>query len=280
MLYAVIICACLLALLVVAFGLYLFCLAPNKRKNVVFPYNDVYIAHRGFFDNKTEMPENSLGAFRNAVNNGYGIELDVQLSKDNQLVVFHDESLTRMCKLNKNVRDLTYAELQTLTLADSQERIPLFTDVLQIVNGKVPLIVEIKSEGDYKTATLLTLEILQDYKGEFCIESFHPSVLEIVKKRNPQIVRGQLSTNYFKDEPKRKWLEKLLLTNLLLNFKSRPDFVAYNHKYANQRSYKFLRRFFGVINVAWTIKSQAELEKAKAVFSCIIFDSFIPDENK
>ena len=112
-----------------------------------------YIAHRGLFDNENGIPENSIPAFKRAVDQGYGIELDVQLTMDHKLVVFHDESLRRLCRADRLLRDCTYAELQEYSLGISRERIPLFEDVLKVVDGKVPLIVEVKQEGNWKETT-------------------------------------------------------------------------------------------------------------------------------
>ena len=117
-----------ICLLVVLIGFYLYLICPNtnrKRKNAMQAFEKVYIAHRGFFDNKNGIPENSLPAFQKAVDAGLGIELDVQLSKDGYLLVFHDEDLKRMCGVDKKIRELNYAEIQQYTLLDTQERIPL-----------------------------------------------------------------------------------------------------------------------------------------------------------
>lgn len=240
-------------------------------------FEEKYIAHRGLFDNRSSAPENSIPAFKKAVENGYGIELDVQLTSDHQLVVFHDETLKRMCGVERILHKCTFSELQLYTLAESEEKIPLFEDVLKIIDGKVPLIVEVKSEGDWKETTKVMAEMMDDYQGVYCMESFHPFAVEWFRKNRPNIIRGQLSTNYFKDEIKRKWYERFVLTNLMLNFKSKPDFIAYNHLWRNQWGYRLCRKFFDVENVAWTIKNSDELRKAEEVFQIIIFDSFIPD---
>lgn len=267
----------ILIILVVLAALYLFLLAPNRdRRSMMRPFEETLIAHRGLFDNRSDAPENSLPAFSRAVEAGYGIELDVQMTTDGRLVVFHDDTLARMCSAEKNVTDCSYDELQQYTLAESSEHIPLFDEVLRVIGGKVPLIVEIKSAGDYITTTRLMAERMDSYDGLYCMESFHPLAVHWFRKNRPDILRGQLSTDYFKDNVKRSTIQKFCLTNLLLNFLSRPDFIAYNHLYAGQFSYRVCRRLFPVSNVAWTIRSQAELENARRVFTTIIFDSFIP----
>lgn len=258
---------------------YLFCLKPGKsRKEQMMPFEDTFIAHRGLFNNKGEAPENSLPAFEKAVSHQYGIELDVQLTADRQLVVFHDESLARMCGVDRLLRDCNYEELKNYSLKKTDERIPLFSEVLERINGKVPLVVEIKSEGDWRATTEEAARILNQYQGIYCVESFHPGVLKWYRKNRPQIIRGQLSMDYFKHNTEKPWAAKFIMTNLLLNCQSRPDFIAYDHRQANQLSYRLCRFLFKPENIAWTIKSPKDLKSAKAQFQCFIFDSFLPEE--
>lgn len=258
---------------------YLWCLKPNtKRRRDLEPFEKVFFAHRGLFDNNSDHPENSLAAFRRAVEAGYGIELDVQLTSDHRLVVFHDGSLNRMCGVDGMLYRYTYDELCQYSLADSDERIPLLQDVLELVAGKVPLIVEIKKEGSWLKTTKALAEMMQNYHGLYCIESFHPLVVAWYRKHHPDIIRGQLSSNFLKENDGWSTVARFILSNLLLNWLSRPDFIAYNHRYANQFSYRLCRKLFPTVNAAWTIRSQEELDKAEEIFQIIIFDSFIPDE--
>ena len=274
----------LIALLVIAvlFLLFLYLIMPNRtnRHSQMKPFEEVYVAHRGLYNNETNAPENSLNAFRLAVENGYGIELDVQRTTDGKLVVFHDGNLKRICGVDKMLCECSYQELQKLRLADSDQRIPLFSEVLRVIGGKVPLVVEIKSEGECMKTVADAAEMLDNYKGIYCIESFHAGVVKWVRRNRPDVIRGQLALDHFKWKTKLPWIEKLVLSDLMMNFMSRPDFIAYDHRYAYRLSYRLLRRIFPVENVAWTVQSQAELEKAKKIFQCIIFDSFIPDEDK
>lgn len=257
--------------------LYLLCIKPNTgRQTQLTPFEKTFIAHRGYFDNDSGCPENSLPAFQKAIQEGYGIELDVQLTKDNQLVVFHDASLNRMCGVKKRVSDCSYKELSSYKLVNTNHIVPLFTDVLELIRGKVPLVIEIKPEGNYiKTAKQLA-GFLENYKGIYCIESFHPRLLAWYKRHRPEVLRGQLSTDYKNNKMKGNILRNFILTNLLLNWYSKPDFIAYNHKYANQFSYRLCRKLYPVVNAAWTIRSKAELQQAKSTFSIFIFDSFKP----
>lgn len=257
-------------------ALYLFALSPNKgRQNDFEAFKKTYIAHRGLFNN-VDVPENSLLAFGKAKEENYGIELDLQLTADNKVVVFHDKTLERMCNSKATIQDLSYEELSGYNLLSTDQKIPLFEEVLALVDGKVPLIVEIKSHGDFKKTSELANNILSKYNGKYCIESFHPSVLRWYKVNAPEVLRGQLSTNYNKSQNKPPVIVRFFLSNLLLNFYSKPDFIAYNHNYKNLLSYRICRKFYKPVNVAWTVRNQEDLEKAKDTFSIFIFDSFIP----
>ena len=263
------------------FCLLLFCIRPNgKRLERFAPYEKKMIAHRGLFDNESEAPENSLPAFRLAADGGYGIELDVQMTTDGQLVVFHDGDLKRMCGGTKMLTDCSFEELQQYKLGRSQERIPLLADVLQLIDGRVPLIVEIKSEGNWKKTTELTCRMLDSYKGLYIIESFHPFVVGWVRRNRPDVIRGQLSTDFFAEQVQRDPVSKWMLTHLLLNFESRPDFIAYNFQYADGWGYRLCRKLFKVENVAWTIKSEENVNRAQGIFKVLIFDSFRPGPDR
>lgn len=244
-------------------------------------FEGVYYAHRGLFDNETDAPENSLKAFKRAAKAGYGMEMDVQVTKDGVPVVFHDFTLERMCGKEGKVYDYTWQELKDLKLAKSQETIPLFADVLKAVGGRVPLIVEIKVEWMDLRVCPAADALLRDYPGLYCIESFNPLVLLWYRKNHGEIVRGQLSDGFVRaSRLKESWhllVQNFLLQNLLFNWLTRPDFVAYNHKYEQVLARRLCRNLYGNMAVAWTIKSQQELEKAKSKFDLFIFDSFLPD---
>ena len=137
----------------------------------------VYYAHRGLHDNDSEAPENTLAAFRLAVEKGYGIELDVQVTRDGRAVVAHDYNLQRICGVDKDIDAVTYEELKKYPILNSQETVPLFADVLELVNGQVPLIVELKCKNRKSLVCEMADSLLKDYKGIYCIESFNPAVL-------------------------------------------------------------------------------------------------------
>lgn len=266
----------ILSVLLISAALYLLSLYPGKyHPEKLKSFRSTLVAHRGLFDNG-QIPENSITAFCCAAERGLAIELDVQLTADEELVVFHDESLKRMCNINKNVSDCTYEELCNYSLLRTNIRIPLFSEVLQAVNGRVPLLIEVKPHGDVIATTTSLDRLLRDYRGEYAVQSFHPSVCAWYKKYRPHIPRGILSTDYRKNNMKRPFYQQFLLTNLMVNFYAKPDFVAYNHKYANQFSYKLARKLYRFDNAAWTIRNPHELKKAKKTFNIFIFDSFVP----
>lgn len=236
----------------------------------------VYYAHRGLHDNASDAPENSLAAFKKAVKAGYGIELDVQLTKDRVPVVFHDFTLERICKKTGKVCDYTWQELKGFRLCESEETIPRFEEVLKIVEGRVPLIVELKVEWMDISVCSAVDELLREYKGLYCIESFNPLALFWYRRKHNDVVRGQLSDGFIRSG-EFKGILYALLQDLMLNWITKPDFIAYNHKYANIPSRKICRGLYKNMAAAWTIKSQEELERARNKFDIFIFDSFIPN---
>lgn len=258
--------------------LYLWAIAPRMfRKPDIKPFWGWLYAHRGLHDNKSDAPENSMKAFAKAIDAGFGIELDIQLTKDKIPVVFHDYTLDRVCGVEGNVWDYTYQELQQFALCGSKERIPKFEEVLKLIAGKIPLIVELKVERTDLSLCPIADKILKEYKGQYCIESFNPFAVGWYKKNRPDVLRGQLSEVFYWDEEEEyRGILYFLLQNLLTNFISRPDFVAYNHKHAHVLSRRICRKLFKSTSVAWTIKSEQELERAKSGFDMFIFDSFIP----
>ena len=236
-------------------------------------------AHRGLHDNNSDAPENSMPAFRKAVEKGYGIELDVQLTADSVPVIFHDLDLERACGVPGLVREHTIEELQELRLFGRGERIPALKDFLEMVKGRVPLIVEYKSENTDLTLCRVIAPMLRQYKGLYCIESFNPLVLIWYRIHDPKVMRGQLADGFI-HIPKYRTLSKAPLTVpvqfLLPNFLSKPDFIAYNHEYEGNISRRICRYLYKAKSAAWTIRSQRELENAKPSFDVFIFDSFIP----
>ncbi len=265
-----------LVLITILLMLYLFLISPRMwKKPDRTPLLNVLYAHRGLFDNKTDAPENSLPAFQKAVEAGYGIELDVQLSKDGIPVVFHDASLKRMCGVEGNVWDYPLSELKQLKLADSNAEVPTLAEVLDVVDGKVPLIIEYKLYVPQTKVCRLVNDLLRSYTGAYCIESFHPLALLWYRRHRPDVVRGQLCMEFWNEDKYRGNPFFFVLSYLVTNAAARPDFIAYKHSDASNLSFRLTKRM-GALAVAWTIKSQTQLEEAKKHFDLFIFDSFIP----
>lgn len=235
-----------------------------------------YYAHRGLHDNASDAPENSMAAFRKAIESGYGMEMDVQLTKDRIPVVFHDEGLQRVCGVDGNVRDYTYSQLQQFPLFGTEELIPLFSDFLALVNGQVPLIIEIKIHEDVDAVCSAIDALLREYRGVYCVESFHPMAMKWYKEHRPEVLRGQLSTNHSKPGRPEKLPQKAV-HHLLTNFLCRPDFIAYDHRHKNNLSRQLCRRLFHALSVTWTVKSQAQLDACRKDFDLFIFEGFLPD---
>lgn len=255
--------------------LYLILLLPRFRNPDCSALLGRYYAHRGLHNIGKKIPENSMAAFRLAVENEYGIELDVQLSADGIPVVFHDASLTRMCGVQRKVNELTLKELKELSLGGTSERIPTFAEFLEMVDGQVPLIVEIKMEKRDDRIPEAVNALLKDYRGVYCVESFHPSALIWYRKHRPDIFRGQLCTNFNK-ENKNCSPAYYLLSKMISNIASRPDFIAYNWLYRNDLSRRICCGVYGALPVAWTIRSQEELDTCRKDFKLFIFEGFIP----
>lgn len=269
------IAVCIFILLLI---IYFSCIMPRilQRPEFIAPNQKLY-AHRGLYDNAAEAPENSMAAFKKAVEAGYGIELDVHLSKDRIPVVFHDFTLQRVCGAEGKISEFTYAQLQEFSLYNSSERIPKLAEVLELVRGQVPLIIEYKVEYMNTAVCYEANQMLKDYKGPYCVESFHPLVLLWYRKYCNHVVRGQLSDS-FRKESKLRGFHYMVVEYLLVNFITKPDFIAYNHKYYKNISRKLCKKFYGAVAAAWTIRSQEELEARKRDFDIFIFDSFCPEE--
>ncbi|MDD4402603.1 MAG: glycerophosphodiester phosphodiesterase [Desulfitobacteriaceae bacterium] len=227
------------------------------------------IAHRGLHN--SQAPENSLAAFQRAVEAGYGIELDVQLSADGHVVVFHDYNLKRMTGLDREVKDLDWPHLKELQLAGTDQGIPLFKDVLALVRGRTPLLIEIKNDGKTGRLEKTVIEELRGYAGEFAIQSFNPFVLLYFRKHAPGIVRGQLS-GPFKGQ-NLALIKVIVLKYLLLNFLSRPAFVSYAADALPQWFARRLRRK-GLYLLAWVVSDVNEYAQAVKIFDNVIFEDF------
>lgn len=273
----------LLSLLLAAAIAYLFMMSPRLPGKAMagFLQKQTYFAHRGLHDDVD--PENSLPAFRKAVEAGFGIELDVQITKDGIPVVFHDDTLKRGCGVDAGIYDYTLAELQTLPLFGRADlSVPTLADVLQTVGGKVPLIVEIKAGlPEWRETVREAMKLLSAYEGDYCVESFNPVTLSLLRKEYPSVIRGQLCEHYgkeFKAQGKKMPLSYAMAQLFCTNLIARPDFVAYNCQHAYFFPYRLLCRLFPkCAYIAWTTRTP-EHEKLSR-FDAYIFENYIPNTN-
>ena len=262
---AIVLISCLTLIL-----LYLFLLARPRAKKPPDGRLLCGYAHRGLHGG--EIPENSLAAFSLACENGYGFELDVQLSADKEVMVFHDYTLVRMTGQSGKLSDFTKEELQKLHLKNTTETIPTLQEVLLQTDGKVPILVELKGEDLNTALCQKTAELLKEYKGAYCIESFNPWLIRKIKKYLPEAYVGQLYTNVSRDK-KCKSPVHLLLSIMAFNFYARPDFIAYNKKDRNSFPVKLTTRFYPAQKFVWTVKSDSELALAKSLGEYPIFEN-------
>lgn len=257
---------------------YIYSIAPRMaRRKECEEFTRWMYAHRGLWSKEKGIPENSLPAFARAVTSGYAIELDVQLTRDNRLVVFHDNTLTRMCGKDGRICSYTLAELKQLRLQDTEFTIPEFWEVLETVGGKVPLLIEIKlPTHNTKTCMILNRE-LRNYHGKYCIESFNSLALRWYKRHRPGILRGQLSDRFRKSDGVNLIL-RFLAARLMLNWVGRPDFIAYNYRHANKLGLKLQRMLFRAPLFAWTVQNQPDCRQCSSKFDTVIFDGFLPEQ--
>lgn len=229
------------------------------------------IAHRGLHTD--EFPENSLPAFQNAIKHGTPIELDVQQIADGTLIVFHDNSLQRLTGKDGYVKNLTKEVLKNHFLNKTEYSIPTLQEVLDCVNGQVPILFELKNRNKVGSLEKDFWNTIKNYKGDYAIESFNPFTLEWFKKNAPNVLRGQIAS-YFKNEKNMSFFRKLLLRRMSFNKKiSEPNFISYNAKDLPNR---FVKKFKELPLLAWTIKTQEEYLNILPYCDNIIFENFDP----
>jgi len=263
--------------LVGGFALWLFLVAPRARKKAMQPFLRPY-AHRGLWGGA--LPENSLGAFRAAAEADFAIELDIQLSADGEVMVFHDYTLDRVCGRPGKIRDLTAAELGNIPLNGVEtECIPTLREVLDTVGGRVPLLIELKGENGNVALVPKALEVLKDYKGLWCMESFNPLLLRAVKKHAPHVLRGLLSSDLIKLKHPGSKLLNFALSAHLFNFLCRPNFLAFDGHYPTRKGLCVGLYWFGAAPFVFTMQNQHDFDYFWVKGCSPIFDSFLPDKN-
>lgn len=249
-----------------------FAVAPGSaEESKKLPFMGRNIAHRGLHRTDGSVAENSMSAFRAAVDGGYGIECDVRLTRDGRVVVFHDEDTGRMCAQPGKVEEMNYPELARLRLGQTRDRMPLLADVLAVADGKVPVVLELKSGGRDTELCERVYELIRCYSGAVCVQSFNPLILRWWRKNAPEILRGQLSA------PAKKLggvsrLRALALANLLGNFLCRPQFISYGVCGKKMPLMARLCSALGAMKFCWTSRDWSAEDYADTV----IFEFYRP----
>ena len=226
----------------------------------------------------TVMVRGDVGAVKAAVEAGYGIEFDLQLTKDKKVVVHHDRSLKRVCGADVSIGDLTYKELQQYCLQNTEERVPLFSDVLALVDGRTPLIIELKHYDDADLLCPLVWELLRNYKGPYCVESFDPYIVQWFRKNHPYVLRGQLMGHFEgKDEECKGFFRALFWRNLWTNVLTRPHFEAYDVHFRNNISHRIACDKMKMQEVNWTLRTAEEYKVCKNAGALCIFEFIRPE---
>lgn len=251
------------------------CARPSEQQTA--PFRNLYCAHRGYYKKDQSVPENTLRAFERAVEHGYGVELDVQLTKDGEVVVFHDDTVDRETTFTGRVDSFTLEELQNMSLFGTHGdklNIPLFTDVMAVLDGKSPTIVELKSTENYPELCEKTLKILRTCKGPYCVESFDARIVRWFRLNAPDLMRGQLTERYAGWRGTLSPFRAFAMSHLWTNFLTRPHFIAYGSM--KQPLALRLARPMGAFKVYWTEEPESDHDTLQKRYDCIIFQYYAP----
>lgn len=267
----------ILLFVLIIVGLYLLAMRGRTSHPGLEQLRGWKYAHRGLHNLKEGVPENSLEAFRLAKEHGYGSELDVHLLADGGLGVMHDSKLQRTTGCEGKMEDLTVPQLSSYHLQGTEQTIPTLQQVLEIVDGRTPLIIELKTDNNAAQLCRTVCELLDTYQGVFCLESFDPRCTIWLKKHRPELIRGQLAENALHaKEPKIPWILRFIMAFQLSNFLSRPDFIAYDYKTRKNLSNFLCCRLWGVQGVSWTLHTQEEFDTAVSEGWLPIFENIRP----
>ena len=260
---------------VLLFAMYLLALKGRRNAPGLEQLRKWRYAHRGLHgDGK---PENSMAAFRAAKDGGFGIEFDLHLLKDGNLGVMHDSNLFRTTGEEGRMEDLTTEDLCRYHLGGTEETIPQFSQVLELFDGKAPLIIELKSvDSNFARLAETACRQLEGYKGPYCLESFDPRVVRWLKCNRPELIRGQLAEGMRKGDSPYPWLLRFGMAFLLSNFWNRPDFIAYDFTTRKNLSVFFCRRLWKITGVSWTIRTKEQFADAQNEGWIPIFEGFLP----
>lgn len=223
------------------------------------------VAHRGMHSKK--VTENTLEAFSIAIKNNYIIEFDIHLLKDKNIVVYHDNNLKRLTGINKRVKELTLQEINDIKLPNNS-KIPTFEETLKLINGQVPIIIELKSDNKAGKLEKELVKYLDNYDGLFAVKSFNPLTIRWFKKHRPNYIRGLLLSG------KGDIGNKIFRSSFVFNF-CKPDFLSCNYLLYN---HKLMKR--KILKLCWTISSEEDFNKYKGYFDNLICENILEEEHK
>jgi glycerophosphoryl diester phosphodiesterase len=253
---------------------YVYAIRIDSKRVRPLEFMRIPVAHRGLYTKDQRIPENSLAAFQRAVDHQVAIELDVQCSADLVPFVFHDDGLKRMCGVGGILETMKSEEIKPLRLRESEETIPTFAEVLKLVDGKVPLWIEIKTTKRVSLVVERIVGLLEEYHGDYSICSFDPYVLYELKKKHPAILRG-IIVEYAMKNKKIKFKNRVILSLSLMNFLIRPDYQSYDVRYRYCPTYQ-VNRLSGAFSAVWAIGSKSRQEKIKKQCDTVIFEHYLP----
>lgn len=252
-------------------GIAAFLVAPEKSsEDKRSPFAGRNFAHRGLHSVDKRIPENSLPAFAEAADNGYGVELDVHITRDGELVVFHDDNTKRLCCVDGAIEEMTWAELSGLRLLDTEYGIPLLSEVLEVM-GRHPVIIELKHGSRNRELCEKTYELMIKHGGSYCVESFDPRIVSWFRHHAPEAFRGQLSSDPIEMAKDTRKLNAFMIGNLLTNFMARPNFIAYG--LGKKPLLVKLSEKMGAMKVAWVSRDRTNEDTNDAV----IFEFYKPN---
>ncbi len=242
------------------------------------------IAHRGYHDADNGIIENTPSAVRRAVDKGFGIEVDVQETRDGQALVFHDYALDRLTDASGKVIDHTAADLAGTRMKTGTDTLWMLQDLFDLVAGRVPLVIEIKSlmrrdaQGDFVRS--ITDQVAA-YAGPACIKSFDPDMLSHAKNRNPAVLRGIVADGA---EPGPDYVrygrtDRFILRHILHAPRTRPHFISYAVKDLPKAGPGLMRSLFKVPVMCWTVRTREQREKAARYADQMVFEGFDPDKD-
>lgn len=253
--------------------LYFILIMPDfSHRKAMHSYLNLAFAHRGLHNAEKLIPENSMYAFKEAVKHKLAIELDIHLTRDNQVVVFHDELLKRICGVPGTVEDSTYEELQKLRLLNTDEHIPLFKEVLDYINGRVPILIELKLPFKDMRLCSYARDILSDYQGDYLIQSFNSFGVRWFKQNAPHILRGQLSSALTKANKENPYIVRFCVQHLLTNILCRPDFISYKLADAGNLAVCLNHKLFRTPVAVWTLRTEKACRQAVNEYDMYIFE--------